>query len=47
MNIKGLKIIKPDKLPLTFKMTPRSEKLFGFFVKAGGYEYSNTERITY
>lgn len=47
MNIKGLKVIKPDRLPLAFKAGPKSEKFYGFFVKAGGYEYSSTERITY
>jgi hypothetical protein len=42
MEIKGLKVIKPDRLPLTFKMTPKSERVVGFFVKPTGYEYSSS-----
>lgn len=37
MQAQGLKLIKPDKLPLVFKMTPKSEKTYGFFVKSTGY----------
>jgi hypothetical protein len=44
---KGLKLIKPDHLPLRFKMDPNSEKTYGFFVSPGGFEYSNTEKIKY
>ena len=47
MKVKGLKVIKPDKLPLVFKMGGKSDKTYGFFIKAGGYEHSSTERITY
>ena len=47
MQAQGLKVIKPDILPLTFKMTPKSEKIYGFFVKSSGYEYSNSEKISY
>jgi hypothetical protein len=47
LQAQGLKLIKPDKLPLTFKMTPKSEKVYGFFVKSSGYEYSNSEKISY
>lgn len=44
---KGLKVIKPDKLPLKFAMKPRSEMIYGFFVSPAGFEYSNTEKIKY
>lgn len=47
MDIKGLKLIKPDKLPLSFVMGPKSEKVYGFFVTPSGFEYSNTEKIKY
>jgi hypothetical protein len=47
MQIKGLKLIKPDRLPLQFVMGPKSEKVYGFFVTPSGFEYSNTEKIKY
>jgi hypothetical protein len=37
MTIKGLKIMKPASLPLTFNMTPNSEKVYGFFVTPSGF----------
>ena len=40
-------MIKPDHLPLEFKMGPNSERVYGFFVCAAGFEYSNTEKIKY
>ena len=44
---KGIKVIKPDRFPLNFNMTPKSEKIYGFFVTPTGFEYSNTEKIKY
>lgn len=37
MEVKGLKLIKPDKFPLIFKMGPKSEKVYGFFVTPSGF----------
>lgn len=47
MKVTGIKAIKPDKLPITFIVTPKYEKVVGFFVSPAGYEYSNSERIKY
>jgi len=37
MIIKGLKVIKPDRLPLNFKVTNKFERVVGFFVNPSGY----------
>jgi hypothetical protein len=37
MKITGLKVIKPEKLPFTFKVVAGSEFVVGFFVNPGGY----------
>lgn len=44
-SVKGVKIIKPDKLPFRFDMQPKTEKVIGFFVNYAGYSYESSESM--
>lgn len=37
---KGIKIIKPDELPLRVSAMPQTDSVTGFFISAKGYSYS-------
>lgn len=42
---RGIKVIKPDELPLKLSMIPQTEVVAGFFVSAKGYSYSLEEKM--